>query len=362
MTSVTRAIGAIADAGAAGNKQALIREAERDVTRYQERAKARARRNMAAVGEITPVNLEDAKPRRKQFNPAELLDIMHRAATYWARWREPWEADIATLWAASTWMTDLDGTLLFDAHGRLFFIAPKGSGKTQDMKIIGDMSKDPTGIVKAPVTQYGLRNALEQGKTVRLDEVDRLLGAGRANEGSQSVISAYERDTASLDGQGGGANEHSLFGPMMLAAKPRILTHTGGWLEDLFERSFILSPEKHADPDDPIPDFDEQYEQIMERIPKAMALWAESVRPEKGRLRPIHDIPRALTGRARQIAAPLLAVADRAVNPRLIESTGQDIRWALRGREAVQAALLDHGENGAEILTDLSERMKGIGA
>ncbi len=358
MTSVTRAIGAIADSGAAANKKALMKQGEDESARVRARV---AKRNAARQIEVTPVNLEAAQPRKKELNPALLLDIMHRAATYWARWREPWEADIAVLWAASTWMADEEGTLLFDAHGRLMFIAPKGSGKTQDMKIIGSMSKNPTGIVKAPVTPYGLRNALAEGKTVRLDEVDRLVGAGRANEGIQSIISAYERETASLDGQGGGANEHSLFGPMILAAKPRILTHTGGWLEDLFERSFILSPEKHADQNDPIPDFDAQYDEIMGRIPKVLGMWAEQVRPEEGRLRPVHAIPKALTSRARQIAGPLLAVADRAVDPELMESAGQDIRWALRGREAVQACLLNHGENGSEILSDLSERMKGMG-
>src|ERR1700691_4332650 len=149
---------------------------------------------------------------------------------------------------------------------------------------------------------------------------------------------------------------------MMLAAKLRILTHTGGWLEDLFERSYILRPEKHTDEDDPIPDFNDQYDEIMDGIPKAMAAWAESIRPAEGRLRPIHDIPKALTSRNRQLAAPLLAVADRAVDPELMDSQGHDIRWAVRGREAVQAALLNHGENGADILADLSERMGALGA
>jgi hypothetical protein len=356
MTQITRAITAAAESGAAQNKKNLARQADQETARV----KARAARRNTGVMEITPVNLQAAQPKAKQLNPALLLDIMHRATTYWSRWREPWEADIAVLWAASTWMTDQEGTLLYDAHGRLMFIAPKGSGKTQDMKIIGDMSKDPTGIVKTPVTPYGLRNALEQGKTVRLDEVDRLLGAGRANLSIQSIISAYERETASLDGQSGGANEHSLFGPMILAANPRIITHTGEWVEDLLERAFILRPEKHTDQNDPIPDFDDQYDQIMDRIPKAMSMWAESIRPAEGRLRPIHDIPKTLTSRARQIASPLLAVADRAVDPELMETQGHDIRWALRGREAVQAALLNHGENGAEILADLSERMETL--
>jgi hypothetical protein len=358
MPAVTRAIGAIAESGAAGTKKNLARQAQAESARY----KANPRSGVITSQEITPVNLTAVAPKKKELNPALLLDIMHRAATYWARWREPWEADIATLWAASTWMTDIDGTLLYDAHPRLFFIAPPGSGKTQDMKIIGAMSKDPTGILKAPVTPYSLRNFLEAGRTIRLDEVDRQVGSGQAHQDTQSIISAYERDTAAADGRGGGANEHSLFGPMMLAAKPRILTHTGGWLEDLFERAYILRPEKHTDEDDPIPDFDDQYDEIMEKIPQAMGIWAESIRPAKGRLRPIHDIPKALTSRNRQLASPLLAVADRAVDPELMDSQGHDIRWALRAREAVQAALLNHGENGADILVDLSERMGALGA
>jgi hypothetical protein len=356
MPAITRAIAAVGESGAAATKKNLMRQAEAETTRRQ----ARPRPTGVMSREITPVNLTAAAPKKKELNPALLLDIMHRAATYWARWREPWEADISVLWAASTWMTDIDGTLLYDAHPRLMFIAPPGSGKTQDMKIIGGMSKDPTGILKAPVTPYALRNMLEQGRTIRLDEVDRQLGAGQAHQDTQSIISAYERDTAAADGRGGGANEHSLFGPMMLAAKPRILTHTGGWLEDLFERAYIIRPEKHTDENDPIPDFDDRYEEIMEGIPQAMGIWAESIRPAKGRLRPIHDIPKALTSRNRQLASPLLAVADRAVDPELMDSQGHDIRWALRGREAVQAALLNHGENGADILADLSERMGAL--
>jgi hypothetical protein len=360
MTSVTRALGAIGDAGAAASKKTLMKQGEEESARVRARI---ARKNTGVMSrEITPVNLEAAQPRKKELNPALLLDIMHRAATLWARWETPQQADVATLWAASTWMTDLEGKMLFDAHGRLFYIAPPGSGKTRSMKVIGAMTSNPTGIVKAPVTAYGLRNALEQGKTIRLDEIDRQMGAGRAHMDVQSVISAYERDTASLDGQSGGANEHSLFGPMMLAAKPRILTHTGGWLEDLFERSFIMTPAKHADQNDPIPDLDDQFGEITGGIQKVMPMWAQQVRPAEGLLRPIHSIPKALTARNREISASLLAVADRAVDPELMEANGSDVRWALRAREAVQSVLLGHGRDGAEIISDLSERMKGIGA
>jgi hypothetical protein len=356
MTSVTRALGAIGNSGASGTKQALAKQADKESAYYREHA---AKRKTVTLQEITPVNLEEEQPR-KQFNSAQLLDIMHQTATHWSRWKTPEQADLATLWAASTWFRGLDGIMLYPAHPRLFFIAPPGSGKTRDMKVIGAMTKDPTGIVKAPVTAPGLRDALEAGKTIRLDEVDRQIGSGRGHMDVQSIISAYERDTASLNGRQGGNNEQSLFGPMMLAAKPRILTTTGGWVDDLFERSFIITPEKHTDQGDPIPDLDEFFEEITGKIQKAMGMWAEASRPAEGLLRPIHSVPKALTGRMREIASPLLAVADRAVNPELVDSTGQDLRWAIRARTAAQNVLLGHGENGAEIIADLAERMGAL--
>src|SRR5580692_12436069 len=105
MAAVTRAIGAIAESGAAETKKNLMRQAEAETARRQ----ARPRPTGVMAREVTPVNLTAAAPKKKELNPALLLDIMHRAATHWARWREPWEADIATLWAASTWMPDIAG-------------------------------------------------------------------------------------------------------------------------------------------------------------------------------------------------------------------------------------------------------------
>jgi hypothetical protein len=315
---------------------------------------------LAKPREIIAVNLDEQR-KAPEFNSALLLDNMYRAYTYWDRWTDPNLAVIATLWAASTWFTDLDGKMLFPAHPRLFFIGEKGSGKTRGMKITRGMSKEPTGIVKAPVTAPGLRDALDAGKTILLDEVDRQIGAGRAHMDVQSIISAYERDTASLNGRGG-YNEQSLYGPMALAAKTRILTSTGGWVDDLFERSFIIETEKHTDQDDPIPDLDDQFDEIMGMVQDSMGIWGEMVRPPKGMLRPIHSVPKQLTARDREIASALLAVADRAVNPKVMEDTGMDIRWALRGREAVQAVLLGHGENGQEIIEKLARKMKVIGA
>jgi hypothetical protein len=352
--TIGRTLGRVGQAGNAANKTAMHKQAERELERYSHPVS-----KIAQVREIKPVDLNSPQHRKPELNSALLLDNMYKALIYWARWKSPEIATIATLWAASTWFDDLDGKLLFPAHPRLFFIGDKGSGKTRGMKIIRGMAHDPTGIVKAPVTAPGLRDALEAGRTILLDEVDRQMGAGRAHMDVQSIISAYERDTASLNGRGG-ANEQSLYGPMALAAKTRILTSTGGWIDDLFERSFIIETEKYTNQEDPIPDLDEQFDDIMGKIQKVMPMWSEAARPNEGLLRPIHTVPKALTARDREISSALLAVADRAVDPKLIDEQGQDLRWAIRGRTAVQNVLLGHGDNGPSIIADINKRLKAL--
>ena len=314
---------------------------------------------MNAVTEISPVNL-DSSPRKPMINSAMLFDLTNAVLTYWARWSKPEEADLATLWIASTWMTDEDERLAFKAHPRFFLIADKGSGKTRKMKLIRAMAKDPTPIVKAPVTAPGVRDALNSHHTVFLDEIDRQIVRGYGHQDLQALISAYEDDTGSLNGKGG-YNPQDSFGPMVLAAKPRIVTATNGLIEDLFERSFIITSDKYADEDHPIPDLDDEFDSAVEHIPDVYRLWGEAVRPAKGKLWPIHSMPKRLTARMREISQPILAAADRGVDPRVIAAEGQDLRWAIRGRNAVQSILLGHGDNGNEILDDVTEKLRALG-
>jgi hypothetical protein len=318
----------------------------------------------ARVVNIAPVDMGD-RDNAPLTDSALILDIAHTVLTHYARFQSPEHADIATLWLASTWMVDTADRLLFPAHPRLFMIADKGSGKTRIMKITRAMSRNPTGIVKAPVTAPGLKEALDSGMTVFLDEVDRQIGRGMGHLDVQSVISAYESDTGSLNARGG-YNEQNLYGPMMLAAKPRIVNGTGGYIEDLFERSFIITPDRWADPNDPIPDLDEMFAEITGKIPTAFKIWAEAVRWQMARdhqkqLWPIHTVPKALTARQREISLALLAVADRAVSPDVLAEHGQDIRWAKRARNAVQKVLLGRAENGPEIMADISKQLRRSG-
>jgi hypothetical protein len=311
---------------------------------------------------IPRVELDDRAP---QLNSAGLLDLVHAIFTYFARWDNPHDPVLATLWAASTWFREpandgKSGPLRFKAHPRLMMIAPPGSGKTRIMKITRAFSNDPTGIVKAPVTAPGVRDALDAGRTIFLDEIDRQIGAGRAHMDVQALISAYEADTGSLNGRGG-VNEQNIFGPMMLAAKPKLLTGTNGYIEDLFERSFILNPVKWTG--DPIPDLNDEFDDWADDISKVLKLWgATSVLAADGKnVWPIHTVPKVLTSRMREISQPFLAVADRAVDPDVLDLEGKDIRWALAARTAVKERLLDHGENGNAILAGVADRMLKLG-
>lgn len=311
---------------------------------------------LAVPGDITPVKLSQEE-QPLTLNTARLLDMTRWIFGNWARWPSPAALDVATLWTASTWFADENGRLVLPASPRLFFIADKGSGKTRAMKLIRVLSRNPTGIVKAPVTAPGVREALNAGRTVFLDEVDRQFGAGRGHTDLQALVSAYEPEAGSLNARGG-LNEQATFGPMALGAKPRILTGTGGYLEDLFERSFVITPIKSTDA---IPDLDEEFEHVTEHLPKVLEFWGESVRPAQGKLWPVHDVPPKLTARMREISLPLLTVADRAVDPAILAAGGHDLRWAKAGREAVQSLLLGHGSNGPQIMEDVAARLRALG-
>lgn len=340
----------------------IRRKSEQDQEKYAPRAELAVKPTASkiqgyTVSDIRPVLITEDLI----LNTALVLDTVHAVFSHWARWKDPKWTDIFSLWTASTWFADANDRLLFTSHPRLFPIADKGSGKTRMMKITRAMSRNPTGIVKAPVTAPGVRDALVAGRTVFLDEIDRQTGKGMGHLDLQSLISAYEADTASLNGQGG-YNEQSIFGPMMLAAKPRILTGTNGYIEDLFERSFVITPQQSREE---IADLKDDFFYSTAQISRVLKIWGASSRPGEGEephLWPIHSVPKALDSRMREISQPLLAVADRAVDPALMDAEGGDMRWALRAREAVQEVLLGRGRNGAEILADVVARLEQIGA
>lgn len=311
-----------------------------------------------AVTEVAPVALNRAKP---QMNTAMALDLVKRVLAYWARWPSEHALNIATLWVASTWFADSDGRLLFRAHPRLFFIAPKGSGKTRMMRVMQAMVRNPTGILTPIYTAPFIREAFSSGHTVFADELDRQIRTGRGHTDLQSLISAYQ-DSAANGNARGGYNQQEVFGPMVLGAKPNLRSDTNGLIEDLLERGFIIIPEKHQDRNDRIPRLDGDFEHAVELIPLILEAWGAAARPEKGHLWPIHDIPDEFDDeRMVEISSALWAVADRAVDPRVIAAEGKDTRWAEMARDASLNMLLGHGSNGAEIFADIEARFRELG-
>jgi hypothetical protein len=176
----------------------------------------------------------------------------------------------------------------------------------------------------------------------------------------QKFVAAYKESSGSLDARGGGLNRQSSFGAMMLGAKERILTATGGWVDDLFERSFIITPERSGDK---LPHMDAEFEKLSGAIRSGLALWGESVRPDdpKEKLWPVHDVPEKLSGRQLEISEPLLAVADRAIDPEKLAEEGSDTRWAIRARDAAEAVLVGHGDSAAEIMDDITAQLTAMG-
>ena len=313
---------------------------------------------------IRPVTF---KPEEFVLPTAAICDFVHRILRHWARWENPHWIDLAALWIVHTWFTDTDDRLMFANTARLFAIAPKGSGKTRIGQLVNALSREGTGIVKG-VTFPGARDAILAGATLILDEADRVFGRGMRNLDLQTLISAYEADTVSLNGKNGGYNRQAIFGPVMLMSKPAILTTTNENLEDLFERSFIITPRKFrptpADPE--IPELGEDFTRAVTQVRRLLKTWSASVRneaDENGKLWPIHKDwwPAGMDSRMKEISRPLLTVADRAVDPGLIKANGSDVRWALRGRNAVANVLLGHGTDGKEIIAEVTRMFKEMG-
>lgn len=316
--------------------------------------------------QITPMDLEANIPA---IPAAQILDAVYKVIEHYSRVTVH-EMVIGATWVASTYFADIgeqgitDGRLMFESHPRLFTIAPKGSGKTRFMKVIRAMARNSTSIGKN-VTQYGLRDQLHAGRTVFLDEVHRIVGStGRANMAIQTYISAYEADVGSWNSVNGQANDKSTFGPMMLAAQPFILNARDGFTSDLIERSFLVKPVKHNNMDDPIPDLDDEFFTMTERIRNLLSLWGAAMYSTINGAkyyRPIHSVPRVLTDRMREISGPLLAVADRAVDPDVVAKYGHDTRWAIRTRDSVKESLLGYGDNAREIMAKLREQFVNAG-
>jgi hypothetical protein len=231
------------------------------------------------------------------------------------------------------------------------------------MKIIKELVRNPTAIGAGVVTSYGVRNAIEAGRTVIIDEYHKRVGVrGNAQSELQQMVLAYSSDEGSIDGQNGAYNEHVIFGPMVLAAQPQIEEGiVGQAVQDQLQRGFIIRMAEHNDPDDVIPDLDDAFYATCKDLHDALELFAagiyETLGSSRKRYAPIHTVPRSLTSRMREISLPLLFVSDVAVNPDTVAAEGRDTEWAEMTRNAVQTVLLGH-TSGNEIMDRLRSQFE----
>ena len=304
---------------------------------------------------ITPVDLNTEVPA---VDSSLLLRYIAQTFAEYARFERPEDIIIITTWVASTWMVKptaeqgmKNGQLMFGAHPRLFLIGEPSSGKNRVMKIIKELVRNPTPIAAGVVTSYGVRNAIEAGRTVIIDEYHKRIGTrGTANSELQQLVLAYSSDEGSIDGKNGAFNEHAILGPMVLAAQPQIEEgQVGQVVQDQLQRGFVIRMVEHTDPDDVIPDLDDAFYAKCKDLHDALELFAAGIYGTLGSSRrtysPIHSVPKALGSQARmrEISLPLLFVADVAVNPDTVAAEGNDLEWAEMTRNAVQMLLLGHG-------------------
>ncbi len=296
----------------------------------------------SATAEVTGQAPDLAKYTRTRINGARVLDMIDLGLQHYARWEQDEWRWMTALWIAHTYFTNDEDRLAFAATPRWLAIAPPKQGKSRMLKLIAAMSRNGKGPVTGVVTAPGVRNAIDKGFTVVIDEAHRLFGTrGTAREDLQAVITGgYTPEGGSLNGVGG-VNDQSNFGPVALGAQPRIEL-AGDALEDLLTRSFLVRPQRSADR---IPQLDEAFTTSAGFASKAMSYWGAQNRPDPGKkLWPLSGMPDELTDRDYEIASPLIAVGDRAEDFREDCPPGDRFRWADRARGASLMMLTDTGD------------------
>jgi hypothetical protein len=208
------------------------------------------------------------------------------------------------------------GQLIWDATPRWLFVGDKNTGKSAAARLGLALVGNPDFIDVSP-TIYGLAAALNEQKTVILDEAHRFfLGAnGQATKhvDAQSIFTAgYTRDAVRRIGRSMTQVKMEVFGAMLLCARSVLLKAAGGeQLDDLLERCITVETEKVFPPPPPVSRHDkEQLPQLQEHMkflgsdPLAQEIvldLAESYVPG--------IMPAELDGRQRQLWTPLLACA-----------------------------------------------------
>lgn len=277
-------------------------------------------------------------------------------------------AKVIAAWIGHTWFVDYTGTLVSPFTALLGVIAPTKAGKSRLKRIIRMLVRNPiapTGIVTAP----GVRDALNEKRTLLLEEYHKTVQDGRYRIDLQSLMLSYSPEDETLNGSGGKSTDHCIYGPKAYFAQPS-LEKSPYYTEDLLNRSFVIRLQPH--PQAKLPPLGEDFYDDCAFARRMLQQWAaiecasvfqtdHSQAEGKDMLWNIHLMPDVLDSREREISVPLCMVADRAVDFRYAEGELDErgfpkrARWAADIREACCAMLLKV-EDGAKLMDELGKR------
>lgn len=257
---------------------------------------------------VRPAGTVVATRDRREIDGAAVLD---RTARYVARFAvlPPGADDIIALWAAHTHVRDAGGRLGFRATPRLLLMSSEpGAGKSRVLEMLGRLCPYTYGLDTEP-TAAGLAHTLDkEHATALIDEGDVLFGAGRRKEAVRAIInSGYTRNGTVLRMRGSKAERDRVFGPLAMAGLDVMETATGDKLAALLSRCIIIRMSKARGE---VPDLGIEADHAAHLLHRMLAAWTADHVDALADTEP--DMPDGVHGRAAQIWAPLIALADVA--------------------------------------------------
>ena len=220
------------------------------------------------------------------------------------------------LWTTHTWVFKA-----FGATGRLAFQSMiMGAGKSTALTVVSVFSHRPVMVSNA--TSSAVFGAIDQwSPTLFFDETDAIFhpsGQGRKNEDLRGILNdGYTKGGGVLRMRGNVPYVHPVFAPAAFGGIGRL----PGTLEDRAFQVHMMKPPKNIE----LTDWDEEYEEEAKVLKEALVKYIKE-RAAEFNLRP--DMPKQLRLRNKQIAKPLISIADAC-------------GWGERGRHAVLESLCD---------------------
>ncbi len=262
------------------------------------KAKTEGKEALASLKEAADLGVEGAVERLK------LLEVFPQEQDYL----------LQVLWSAHSYLIDL-----FNATVYLGFRGPKGSGKTTATEISTYLARD--GELLTDTTDAYLSTVLDDGRTVGLDEADKVLRAHRQGMIASLLRSGYTRgldyglkEWVPGDGNGKGSwgtVRRSLFGP-------KVFNFHSNLEAALLSRTLVIDMEPCDDSDMAVRNlFKGKFlgtvkEWLKQGSSEALRNWTreavEKLMLSEDFLREVKAMP-ALTGRDYQLASILLATA-----------------------------------------------------